>query len=222
MSVNWNKRTYSKESFIEAFDNSINWSDMARKLNLKPKNLSIPSFKKAALELGLDISKFDSKRYKYTNEKIIEAVENSHSVAGVIRFLGLKMTGSNHNYLTKLIKELKVDTSHFTGHAHNKGKTFPKKEILAKEILVLSTPDRREKRHKLVKCMIEVGIDYVCNSCKLEPLWNGKELTLEVNHINGMFWDNRQENLEFLCPNCHSQETETNRSYKYKNNETPL
>jgi RNA polymerase subunit RPABC4/transcription elongation factor Spt4 len=39
----------------------------------------------------------------------------------------------------------------------------------------------------------------------LEPEWNGKVLTLQVDHINGVNDDHRLENLRFLCPNCHSQ-----------------
>ncbi len=30
-------------------------------------------------------------------------------------------------------------------------------------------------------------------------------LTLHIDHIDGQFWDCRQENLRFLCPNCHGQ-----------------
>lgn len=32
-----------------------------------------------------------------------------------------------------------------------------------------------------------------------------KDLTLEIDHINGIHNDNRKENLRYLCPNCHSQ-----------------
>lgn len=50
-------------------------------------------------------------------------------------------------------------------------------------------------------------IEYKCEECGLEN-WNGKRLSLHLDHINGDRWDHKLTNLRFLCPNCHSQ-TET-------------
>lgn len=47
-------------------------------------------------------------------------------------------------------------------------------------------------------------IPYKCAICGLTE-WQGKNLSLELDHINGINNDNRLENLRFLCPNCHSQ-----------------
>jgi hypothetical protein len=43
-----------------------------------------------------------------------------------------------------------------------------------------------------------------CECCDLEK-WCGKEITLELDHINGDNRDHRVQNLRLLCPNCHSQ-----------------
>ncbi|HWJ21061.1 MAG TPA: HNH endonuclease [Gemmatimonadaceae bacterium] len=48
----------------------------------------------------------------------------------------------------------------------------------------------------------------VCATCGNAGEWQGKPLTLQLDHVNGKYDDNRLENLRWLCPNCHSQ-TET-------------
>ena len=45
---------------------------------------------------------------------------------------------------------------------------------------------------------------YACDCCGLSE-WNNKEITLQVDHINGLANDNSLDNLRLICPNCHSQ-----------------
>lgn len=47
-----------------------------------------------------------------------------------------------------------------------------------------------------------------CQSCGIKPEWQGKKLSLELDHIDGNWRNNSLENLRFLCPNCH-YDTET-------------
>lgn len=53
-----------------------------------------------------------------------------------------------------------------------------------------------------------------CNRCGINE-WLGTSITLEVEHKNGNTKDNSRDNLEALCPNCHSQ-TPTWRKKKSK------
>ena len=46
-----------------------------------------------------------------------------------------------------------------------------------------------------------------CENCQITH-WNGKKISLHIDHVNGNRKDNRLKNLKILCPNCHSQ-TET-------------
>jgi Homeodomain-like domain/HNH endonuclease len=43
-----------------------------------------------------------------------------------------------------------------------------------------------------------------CENCGLTA-WLGQPLSMALHHVNGDGRDNRLENLQFLCPNCHSQ-----------------
>lgn len=43
-----------------------------------------------------------------------------------------------------------------------------------------------------------------CEQCSITE-WNGKQLSFELDHIDGNNYNNSLDNLRFLCPNCHSQ-----------------
>ena len=59
-------------------------------------------------------------------------------------------------------------------------------------------------RAHIKKWLIETRGE-VCSICNLLPEWQGKFLSLQVDHINGINNDNRSENVRLICPNCHSQ-----------------
>ena len=108
--------------------------------------------------------------------------------------------GYNYNLLPE---EIKSKMSH-------KGQVFMTKE----EVFVNGKEWGSELLRKYVH-HYEL-FEYKCSSekCGITD-WHGNYLTLELDHINGTRSDNRQENLRWLCPNCHSQ-TPTFRGYNKK------
>ena len=62
-----------------------------------------------------------------------------------------------------------------------------------------------EGSHRQVRqYLIERDI-YECVKCGNKGEWMGEKLPLQLDHINGINKDNRLENYQWLCPNCHCQ-----------------
>lgn len=65
--------------------------------------------------------------------------------------------------------------------------------------------DGRRNRSHLKRRLIRAGLlTDGCARCGISD-WRGARLSLELHHVNGREGDNRLENLQLLCPNCHSQ-----------------
>lgn len=142
-------------------------------------------------------------KYKYTDEQLIEAVKTSLSIAEVCRKLGIKAVGGNYATIHNKINKLNLDTTHFTGKAWNQGLKYkvvvPAKPL--QEILKENTP---YQSYKLKLRLIKEGLKEEKCECCGNTEWLGQPIKLELHHINGNHNDNRLENLQLLCPNCHA------------------
>jgi 5-methylcytosine-specific restriction endonuclease McrA len=129
---------------------------------------------------------------KWTDEQLVKAVRDCTSLYDVSLYLGLTPRGgSTDSLIRKKIKELEIDTGHFVRRSCRR-RTID--DLFAKNTRYSSSTRRR---------YLEL-VPYLCVECGLSE-WNGKTLTLQVDHINGDRTDNRLKNLRLLCPNCHSQ-----------------
>lgn len=130
--------------------------------------------------------------------ELSEIAADCTSIAQVVRKLGLPVNGANYKRVGDQLRADGVDTSHFTSrHGSSAGRP-------AADVLVVRQRGR-ERAVTLRRAMREVGVPYVCALCSQAPHWNGLELTLQVDHVNGDYLDCRIDNLRFLCPNCHTQ-----------------
>jgi hypothetical protein len=90
--------------------------------------------------------------------------------------------------------------------AVERGAIIPRPTARPIEELLVSGPPRN--RFHLKARLIKAGLkENRCERCGINE-WQEKPLAMQLHHINGEGLDNRLENLELLCANCHSQ-TET-------------
>lgn len=152
---------------------------------------------------------------KYPDKEELESiVKESYSYSEVLRKIGRKVTGSNHSHLKNKLVKMEISTKHFNSNFNIfsvKNKPKPIEEVF----VVLPEGSRRPRREQLLRSLLAIGVKYLCGVCGMEPIWQGKTIILEVDHIDGNFLNNLQENLRFICPNCHSQQKT---SYKNKTN----
>jgi len=144
--------------------------------------------------------------HSYTKEILGVYVAKSYSVAQVMRLLGFHYVGGGaQTYIAKRIKFFGIDSSHFTGQGHNRGKPSNRRLDPHQIFVVNRNSGRREQREKLHRTLQTVGVKYMCRVCGCPPVWRNMKLTLHIDHANGDPLDCRRNNLRYLCPNCHSQ-----------------
>jgi 5-methylcytosine-specific restriction endonuclease McrA len=87
--------------------------------------------------------------------------------------------------------------------AVNRGAIKPRDHRIPLEKLLVK--GRKTARGQLkIRLLAAELLKNRCDNCGITS-WRGKRLALELHHVNGDGLDNRLENLQLLCPNCHSQ-----------------
>jgi len=137
-----------------------------------------------------------------------QTINESSTIVEVLNKLGLSPYNGNHRTLRARIVEENIDMSVFDSNHKEWLKSKTKNATLSRyrtndEIFVVNSDfQRRCLKDRIIKEKLK---EYKCQECANAGRWCGKELSLQLDHINGINNDNRLENLRFLCPNCHSQ-----------------
>lgn len=143
-----------------------------------------------------------SKVYSLSDREFCSLIAGKYSYSDVLRALDLGTRGgSSVDILKRRIDELGCSTEHFSKHKSEKVLQLRRdlNEILVENSSYLNTSSLKQR-------ILKAGLlEYKCALCGNEGRWQGKNLVLQLDHINGIYNDHRLNNLRFLCPNCHSQ-----------------
>ena len=140
-----------------------------------------------------------------TDDEFKRIILSSKNYSDALRKFGYaRAHGGSYVTIKKRIEKLNIDTSHF--NTYNKEMKFFSND----EIFVKNSPFKGQIRRRVLRDNL---VPYKCAKCGNLGEWMGRPLTLTLDHINGDHNDNRIENLQFICPNCDSQQD----TYCYKN-----
>ncbi|MEU5049888.1 HNH endonuclease [Streptomyces sp. NPDC021096] len=177
---------------------------MARDLGITEDGRSRAALRRLLDELGIDTAHFGRNRLTLPEDRLREAVADATSFADVMRALGLAVNDTNHRRVRRGVTQLKLDTSHFKRRTWGTVEVAEPRAIADEVLRVRPEGSPRENRQRLHRALAETGVPYRCVSCGNEGEWLGRPITLQIDHVNGDWLDNRPENLRYLCPNCHA------------------
>lgn len=142
-----------------------------------------------------------NKLSKYTNDELVDILNTSISFSDVLRKLdynsittgNFKVVKNELNY-----RNIEIPVYNYFKEYNN----FNNKKSVNELFVENSNTSRTHLKKRIITDNL---IKYECKECGNSGEWNGKKLVLQLEHKNGDTYDNRLENLCFLCPNCHSQ-----------------
>ena len=137
----------------------------------------------------------------FSEEDLRAAIAQGVCWADALRFLGYEVKGHNYRTVQKWAARWGISTDHFDPSARTT-RAARSRELPIEQVMVEHS---NYKRGQLKRRLIREGLKQpVCEMCGQGEYWNGDQMSLILDHINGVPNDNRLENLRILCPNCNA------------------
>src|SRR3954451_21777131 len=132
-------RRYDEAQVTALARESFCMADLLDKLGVESTQRVRRNMRARLARWCVDTSHWDrSPRRFYSDADLAAAVARSTSVAGVLRLLGVPLSGGQHAHIARRIRRGGIDTSHFLGQAHNRGRKAPRRK--PEDVLVVLPP----------------------------------------------------------------------------------
>ena len=143
--------------------------------------------------------------WKISTQALQELVSRSKTITEVLNHFGMRSEGGNSLTLKGRLIFDKIDFSHIP-QGRGSGKGLKRGGAGEYDYGLIFCKDSGVARITVKRRIIKDKLlPYKCSLCPVDNIWNNKELSLVLDHINGIHNDHRLENLRFVCPNCNSQ-----------------
>jgi hypothetical protein len=166
----------TRERVAELIAAGASRGEVARRLGLSKSTVSYH-----ARRLGLPVDERGARRYDWA------IVQRFYDAGHSVRECQARFGFSRQTWSAAVSRGAVVPRAH----------ALPLEELLVEGIY----RGRRNIKERLIREGVKDG---ACELCGLRD-WRELPLSLQLHHVNGDGQDNRIDNLQLLCPNCHSQ-----------------
>jgi len=195
---------FTDEELKEAAASASSLRSLARTLGVPDDGRSRAVLRRMLHAAGADVSHFSHARLALPDDALRQAVLCSRHYAEVLRALRLPVDEVNRRRVQRRVGQLGLDTGHFVRRSRRPAEGALPKQSAAAVLRLRPEGSPRTRHDRLRRALDEVGVPYACSRCDNRGAWEGAPLTLQIDHINGDWRDNRRHNLRYLCPNCHA------------------
>ncbi|MET8296011.1 HNH endonuclease [Streptomyces sp. NPDC005180] len=176
----------------------------ARALNVPDDGRSRSTLSRVLKAHGIETAHFRNAPLAIPEDALRTAVPGAASYADLMRALGLDVNDVNHRRVRRRVAQLGLDVSHFKRRSWGRPPAVASSPVASDTLTLRPEGSARINRSRLHRALQEVGVAYACADCGNPGEWRGRPITLQIDHIDGDWLNNRRENLRYLCPNCHA------------------